>query len=315
VFDIYLSTTGGTPLEFTSNPHNYFHLRPKEVISDMENFGKRTRFLVVKSREKSALSWQEGSPVCEILGMHSIKHVGIMDAYPPFEIVREKQSGTYMMVCLEGEGLIYVDGVWKKLRKGQACLLPPFVMNSFKCCAGKRWKFAWVRYEESRNSKPVVSILSPVIRNFGSEGLECAIRGLFAATTENMNAALPGWCDLINLYVRRFAEPVNPDDRLRRVWMEVEKNPGYGWTLAELAGLAFLSTEHLRRLCLSEIGRTPMRHLTFIRLQIALRLLTTSDDKIETIARDVGFAGIHGFSNSFKTCFGKRPSDFRIGAV
>jgi len=42
-----------------------------------------------------------------------------------------------MLACFEGEGVVLVDGGWKRIRKGQACLLPPFVMNALKCLPGK----------------------------------------------------------------------------------------------------------------------------------------------------------------------------------
>ena len=205
------------------------------------------------------------------------------------------------------EGVVMVDGSWKTIR-----LLPPFVMNSLKCTGEKRWRFAWVRYEESRDTIPIVSSVSPVIGSFDGGGLAAAITGLHAETTRESNpAALHQWCGLVHHYVTRFAESSHLDSRLWRLWSAVEMQPARDWTLEYLAEIACLSTEHLRRLCLREIGRSPMRHLTFIRLQRAVRLLSSTDDKIETIARAVGFSSIHSFSNSFKARFGRPPSDFR----
>jgi len=210
------------------------------------------------------------------------------------------------------EGVVMVDGSWKTIRVGQACLLPPFVMNSLKCTGEKRWRFAWVRYEESRDTIPIVSSVSPVIGSFDGGGLAAAITGLHAETTRESNpAALHQWCGLVHHYVTRFAESSHLDSRLWRLWSAVEMPPARNWTLEYLAEIACLSTEHLRRLYLREIGRSPMRHLTFIRLQRAVQLLSSTDDKIETIARAVGFSSIHSFSNSFKARFGRPPSDFR----
>lgn len=274
--------------------------------------GPRTRFFAVLGRMAKVRSWLEKMPECEMLAEHHIVHTGIMDARRPYEIVRIDQSGTFMMACLEGEGVVMVDGNWKTIRAGQACLLPPFVMNSLKCVDEKRWRFAWVRYEESRETKPIVSSISPVIGAFDGSGLEAAINGLRAeAATEQNPAALHQWCALVNHYVFRFAEPANLDERLWRLWEKVEHNPARAWTLDDFSEISCISGEHLRRLCLREIGRSPMRHLTFIRLQLAVRLILTTDDKLETIARSVGFSGIQSFSNAFKSRFGKSPSEFR----
>lgn len=286
-------------------------MKSSRRLTDLEIIGKRTSAVAVLGRKPDAPSWLEDSPVCDLLSAHNIKHTGIMNARTPYEIVRVNQSGTFMMACLEGEGVVSVDGNWKPIRAGQACLLPPFVMNSLKCVPRKPWRFAWVRYHESHDSKPIVSSISPVIGNFDGKNLETAIKGLHAESLTGLPAATLHWCALVNHYVMRFAEPSDPDERLWHLWKEVEKDPARDWTLAELAGIACVSSEHLRRLCLKEIGRSPMRHLTFLRLRIAVGLLTSGNEKIDTIARAVGFSGIYSFSNSFTEYFGKRPSDFR----
>ncbi len=279
---------------------------------DIEIIGRRTTFRAVVAGDAAERGWLREMPECPLLSTHGIAHTGIMDARRPYEIVRVNQSGTFMLACLEGEGVVLVDGGWKTIRAGTACLLPPFVLNSLKCAGGLRWRFAWVRYEETRDTKPVVSSVSPVTGSFDGGSLEAAISGLFSEATSSDNpASLHQWCALVNHYVMRFAEPSDLDERLWRLWSLVEKDPSRPWTLEDFSTIACLSSEHLRRLCLREIGRSPMRHLTFIRLQLALRMLSSSGDKIETIARSVGFSGIHSFSNAFRSRFGRPPSDFR----
>ena len=73
-----------------------------------------------------------------------------------------------------------------------------------------------------------------------------------------------------------------------------------------------LSFEHLRRLCLKEIGRTPMNHLTHLRIQQAIRLVGESDIKLEAVARQVGFANGNSFAAAFKRSTGHAPSQFRV---
>jgi AraC-like DNA-binding protein len=280
--------------------------------ADIQIMGKRTRYLAVCGREDEGREWLVDAPRCKMLGDHHISHTGIMNAEAPYEVFRLNQSGTFMMACLAGEGVVMVDGGWKTIRSGQACLLPPFVMNSLKCVEKKPWRFAWVRYEESREFKPIVSSLSPVIGCFDGRALESTIEGLHhEAGSEGQAAALHHWSNLVNHYVMKFAEPAGLDERLWRLWTKVGQQPERDWTLPELSEIACLSGEHLRRLCHAEIGRSPMKHLTFIRLQKAIEMISSSDEKIETIAKAVGFSGIHSLSNAFKSWFGKRPSDFR----
>lgn len=91
----------------------------------------------------------------------------------------------------------------------------------------------------------------------------------------------------------------------------METDVARAWTLGELADIACLSGEHLRRLCRKELGRSPMQHLTHLRLQRARHLLSITDDKVEVIARAVGFESAFTFSNTFYKWIGWRPSEFR----
>ncbi len=279
---------------------------------DIEILGSATRYQVVRADDSDLRDWLQEGAVCPLLGQHHISHCGIMKAAPPFEIVRSNQSGTFMLACLAGEGVILADGRWKHIRAGQACLLPPFVMNALKCLPGKAWSFAWVRYRESRESRPIVSSLSPVTGLFEPAPLKAAIEGLYAeSTSSNGVSSLHHWSELVHHYVLRFAQPHSSDDRLWRVWQRVETDLARAWTLDELAGIACLSGEHLRRLCRKEIGRSPMQHLTHLRLQRARHLLSITDDKVEVIARAVGFESVFTFSNTFAKWIGWRPSEFR----
>ncbi len=280
--------------------------------TDIEILGEATRYHVVRSDDSDTRDWMRAEPVCPLLAQHHIAHCGIMDGKPPLEIVRADPSGTFMLACLEGEGVILADGRWRRISAGQACLLPPFVMNALKCLPGKTWKFAWVRYRESREARPIVSALSPVTGPFDVAPLRAAIEGLHAeSVAENGGSALHHWSELVHHYVVRFAQPHHKDERLWRVWQRVETDLARPWTLDQLANIGCISGEHLRRLCRKELGRSPMQHLTHLRLQRARHLLSVTDDKVEVIARAVGFESAFTFSNTFKKWIGWRPSEFR----
>lgn len=256
--------------------------------------------------------WLADAPECPLLAIHQIAHIGIMRARFPYEILRNRQSGTYLLACFEGEGEVLADGAWKRIRAGHACLLPPFVRNALRCVRDKPWHFAWVRYEESREVMPILSAVSPVVGPYDAIPLRRAVEGLHAeASGPHAAAPLHHWTELIHHYVLRFAQPTQPDDRLWRVWHEVEKSLARDWSLTDLAALACVSEEHLRRLCRRRLGRSPMQHLTFLRMQRARHLLSVTDEKIETIARAVGFRSVFSFSNIFKKWIGWRPSEQR----
>lgn len=51
-----------------------------------------------------------------------------------------------------------------------------------------------------------------------------------------------------------------------------------------------------------------MQHLTFLRMQKASELLASTDEKIEVIAREVGYHSASQFSSVFTKWAGWRPS-------
>jgi transcriptional regulator GlxA family with amidase domain len=54
-----------------------------------------------------------------------------------------------------------------------------------------------------------------------------------------------------------------------------------------------------------------MAYLTSWRLSLAADLLTRSDDTVESIAHQVGYASAFALSVAFKRVHGTRPSDLR----
>jgi transcriptional regulator GlxA family with amidase domain len=83
------------------------------------------------------------------------------------------------------------------------------------------------------------------------------------------------------------------------------------WKLTALAGSCGLSPEHLRRVCRRELGRTPMEHVTYMRIQQAQELLETTGEKLEAIAPRVGYHSAVVFSRAFVRCVGLTPSQYR----
>lgn len=275
-------------------------------------FGDASHVKVVRSTDIDDREWLGDAPVCPALAKYSILHVAMMHAKDGFAVSRAHQSGTFMLATLEGEGLVLADGRWKKVKAGEACLLPPFVANSLKVVDGKEWRFCWVRYIESKACKPIVSEVSPVSGDFNGEALASAILGLIEEChAADSAAAAHLWVELIQHYVLSFAQPHQKDDRLWKLWNVVEKHLEEDWSLSGLAQYASLSEEHLRRLCKKQLGRSPMQHLTFLRMQRASHLLSSTSDKVEVIAKAVGYSSAFHFSNVFAKWVGCRPSEHR----
>lgn len=284
----------------------------RDLSEDVHRLGDNTKTMIVVADNSDQRDWLANAKICPLLAQHHITHTGLMWVESGLEVVRADQSGSYFMACIDGEGEVLFNGGWRKLRAGRACLLPPFVQNALRSVPGKPWHFVWVRYLESRDVVPIATSRSPVQGKFNDVSLRAAVEGLHSeCETSNIPSALSQWTELIHQYVLKFAQPEHSDDRLWKLWTKVEQDLQHPWTLAELADAAFMSTEHLRRLCKKELGRSPMQHLTFLRMKQARHLLATTEDKVEVIARSVGYESPFTFSNTFKKWVGWRPSELR----
>lgn len=281
-------------------------------LTETHLMGTGSQVTGVRVDKQDPREWMKDLPVCTVLNQHQIAHVGICRARSPFRIVRTQQSGSYFLACLEGEGRILIDGRWQKCRQGTACLLPPRILNAFYVEDGRSWVFCWVRYQQPEEQRPIATTNSPVLAKFDCEPLHAAVSGLYH---ECRSAAAPAqmhhWVELIQSYVMRFARPLQGDDRLWRLWNRVSTSLNKNWTVESLGKVSHLSGEHLRRLCRRQLGRSPMQHVTYLRMQRAGELLATTNDKVETIATAVGYENPFVFSTTFKKWTGWRPSEYR----
>ncbi|WP_240772807.1 AraC family transcriptional regulator [Phragmitibacter flavus] len=281
-------------------------------LSETHILGPDTFQIVVRQNDTDQRPWLRHAPTCPALKHHRIAHAGACIAKDPYRIVRMQQSGAYFIACIGGEGRILVDGKWRVCKAGMACLLPPHMLNAFHAIPGKYWSFAWVRYEAAPNTHPILSASSPMLAPFHGLAIHNAISGLHS---EAKGAATPSvihqWLELVQTYVQQFTQPLRMDNRLYHLWNHVEPRLEKDWTVDTLAARAHLSGEHLRRLCLHQLGRPPLRHLTWLRMRRAAELLSTTDEKIETIAHLVGYQNPFVFSNTFKKWIGWRPSEHR----
>jgi AraC-like DNA-binding protein len=254
-----------------------------------------------------------GAPVCASLNPHGITHVGVATVTHPYEVRRPDLSGTFIMACTGGEGRLWLEGKWQPMRAGQACLAPPRAFHAYKALPRKSWHIAWVRYQEPLGTLPLVNARAPVLAEFDGSALVAAVEGLHAEAIGTASpAAMNLWTDLIQHYARTFAEPWRTDERLRDVWKAAAGDLAADWSLPKLAALASLSTKHFTRLCVQSLGRTPAQHVTTLRVQQAALLLATTNDKVESIACQVGYRSLFSFSHAFKKMTGYRPSEFRL---
>ena len=256
--------------------------------------------------------WSLDARQCAEFAAHRIAWLGIDTVFSPYSRVRLAPSGSFLLACLEGEGRVWLEGDWKRVAAGAVCLAPPRVLNAFHAVPQHRWIFAWVRYEEPASVQPLVGANSPLRLAQGAEEFGRIVAGLRAEWEGERDLALVRqWVSLVHGFARRLARPWRSESRINALWQTVARDLAADWKLTSLAAAGALSPEHLRRLCHRELGRTPMEHVTYMRIQRAQELLESSDEKLDALAPQVGYHSAVVFSRAFVRISGMTPSQYR----
>ena len=91
----------------------------------------------------------------------------------------------------------------------------------------------------------------------------------------------------------------------------MHSKPFHGWTLDELAAGAGTSRSVLAERFSRYLGESPLSYLARWRLQLAARLLQTTQQSVLQVASEVGYDSEAAFNRAFKREFGVPPGQFR----
>ena len=273
---------------------NNIPLRETHII------GNQTREYIVGEAARSALE------------RHHIVLTGISYAQAPFAFVRHQPAIGQILVSLEGAGEVLVDGEWLNCGPGQIYVTPASVFHAYRAYTDEFWKVCWVIYNDERSTLPVIPLERPALLALDAPELAIAIDGLYHESLGKAESTLLAqWAHLIDVYAQRIIKQKSEDRRLFPLWKQIDARLAYPWSNQELAALAGMSSEHLRRLCQQQYGCSPMRHVTALRMQRAMALLISESATIEAIALRVGYENPFAFSTAFKHYTGVAPVLYR----
>lgn len=101
------------------------------------------------------------------------------------------------------------------------------------------------------------------------------------------------------------------DEVVGRTLACLHRDPARAWTLAALAKEACVSRTVLAERFTRFLGQPPLAYLAHWRLQLAARLLETTDQSALQVALDVGYESEAAFSRAFKRKFELPPAQYR----
>ena len=243
--------------------------------------------------------------LCPTFPADRIWLAGLSRATRDFRFVRHHPRMAQLLVCFRGTGRVWVEDAWQPCGPGRAYLTPVGQFHAYQ--AGPRWEVGWIIYEPEA---AFPALAAPRLLEVDPLPLERILEGMCQEAAGVADPAfLERWGGLLHRHVQRLASAERPS-RLGNLWREVQAKPAAAWTLPGLARRAGMGPEQLRRVCRIETGRSPMQHLTHLRMEAAASLLAR-ERKIEEIASLVGYANAFAFSTAFRRHLGQPPSRFR----
>lgn len=107
-------------------------------------------------------------------------------------------------------------------------------------------------------------------------------------------------------WIRAIQDPV-----VGRAMTAIHAQPGIGWSVQRLAQEVAMSPSRFAARFADALGDSPMAYLTKLRMNVACRMLATSQVNIEQIASDVGYESAAAFNRAFRGYLGLPPGAWR----
>jgi len=107
------------------------------------------------------------------------------------------------------------------------------------------------------------------------------------------------------------SSPVKNKDRILTMLAFIQENYAEKLTLQEIADVSAISTRECLRCFRSSIQQSPMEYLMEYRIQMAAKLLETTDLPITEIAIRTGWGSSSYFTKTFRSFRGKTPNTYR----
>ena len=101
------------------------------------------------------------------------------------------------------------------------------------------------------------------------------------------------------------------DPRLARAIAAVHRDPGHGWTVAELAAVSGCSRSVFAERFQSVTGIAPLRYVAEVRMRLATQWIGRDKVAIDNVAHRLGYTSQAAFSRAFKRVTGDAPGGAR----
>ncbi len=224
---------------------------------------------------------------------------------------------------LSGTGCLEIDGVPHSVRPGQAIFveIPSNTRYYLPKNATEDWTFLYLLIESGR----VTDYYRETIKKSGmlfeiseNSGVITFLKDVYARAKAGLigdfvTASTIAFEFINRIYFHFYDTSSGYSSRVQRVLREINADYSHLEGIAGIASALGISENHLIREFRREVGITPMKYLTQVRLAHAKKQLTATNHSIEEIALECGYSRANYFCRVFKQNFGVTPLRYRTG--
>ena len=216
---------------------------------------------------------------------------------------------------VSGKGMFFCDQGAFTVKKGEAFLIRPGEITTYRADEADPWQYYWVGFygresadlvEECafRTDCPVVKVSDPVglcesFREVLSlpEDLQHRRMRLVSALYRCMDSIAP-------------RESAHREGYVSAAITMMAENFSYPITVEDIAARVGLNRSYLYKLFKEETGRSPKEYLLDLRIAAARRMLASGQYTVTETAYSCGFSGVAHFSATFRSRVGVSASAY-----
>ncbi len=263
--------------------------------------------ILFSNAEKKILTFSQGgsSPlyVCDI-GWHKT---------PPSHTFGPAVRPYYLLHFIEsGKGEIEREGKITALSKGDAFLILPGEVTTYRADKDEPWSYRWISFAGEFAKELVeetTELLSMQYRASGLQALRQALDDEICDKVSSLKVLLNALSSIQSPGKRQ--ESQSEESVFLTALRYLEENYFKDIDIASLADSFGYSRAYFTTLFSKRTGKSPYRYLIDVRLEKAKEFLRSTEHTVEEIAYSLGFSCVSRFSDLFKKHTHLTPLQYR----
>lgn len=221
---------------------------------------------------------------------------------------------------INGKGTVTINGSSFEVKKGQCFLVPAYIPVSYCADELDPWEYCWVDFSGDA-ALELLSLSSLCAKTPVTPVIDDVLPIMKALTQYNdqrfnkvISPLLTGYIYiLLSVIARNFpSKNVSKKPLITLATEYITANYRCSdLSVEKIACKLGVSRATLCRAFSAELGTTPSKYLTNLRISRAKELFNTVDTSIKVVAYSVGFQDQMYFSKVFKSIVGASPSDYQ----